>query len=115
VECAATVKSIKYPFKYIHKGGDRATLEIDRDEIKTYIDGRYIGPSEAAWRIFQFDTHTQMPNVVHLPVHLEDQHMVTFDAGEDPDEVLEWGANEVSKLQAFFAANRDDGLLGEEA
>ncbi|KAF7372298.1 ATP-dependent DNA helicase [Mycena venus] len=115
VECAATVKSIKYPFKYIHKGGDRATLEIDRDEIKTYVDGRYIGPSEAAWRIFQFDTHTQIPNVVRLPVHLAGQHMVTFYPGEDADDLLERAANEVSKLHAFFAINRDDGPLGEKA
>lgn len=41
--------------------------------------------------------------------------MVTFDPGEDPDEVLQRGANEVSKLQAFFAANRDTGPLGETA
>jgi hypothetical protein len=115
VECAATVKSIKYPFKYIHKGGDGATLEVDRNEIKTYIDGRYIGPSEAAWRIYQFDIHTQVPNVVRLPVHLAGQHMVTFDPGEDADEVLQRAATEVSKLQAFFAANRDDGALGEIA
>lgn len=115
VECAATVKSIKYPFKYIHKGGDRTTLEIERDEIKMYIDGRYIGPPEAAWRIFHFDPHTQKPNVVRLPVHLAGQHMVTFDAGEDPDEVLARGANEVSKLAAFFAANRNPGAVGELA
>lgn len=115
VECAATVKSIKYPFKYIHKGGDRATLEIDRDEIKTYIDGRYIGPPEAAWRIFHFDPHTQKPNVVRLPVHLAGQHIVSYDAGEDPDEVLNRGATDVSKLAAFFAANRDGGVIGEIA
>jgi hypothetical protein len=58
VECAATVKSIKHSFKYIHKGSDHATLEIDGDEIKPYIDGRYIGSPEAAWRIFHFDPHT---------------------------------------------------------
>ncbi|KAF7372308.1 ATP-dependent DNA helicase [Mycena venus] len=106
---------IPYPFKYIHKGGDRATLEIDSDEIKTYIDGRYIGPPEAAWRIFHFDPHTQIPNVIRLPVHLAGQHQVTFDPDEDANDVLERAANEVSKLQAFFAANRDEGRLGEEA
>ncbi|KAF7334120.1 ATP-dependent DNA helicase [Mycena venus] len=114
VECAATVKSIKYPFKYIHKGGDHATLQVERDEIKMYIDGRYIGPPESAWRIFHFGLHTQIPNVVRLPVHLAGQHTVTFDAGEDPQEVLERGG-QCTKLQAFFAANRDEGRVGELA
>jgi hypothetical protein len=115
VECAVTVRSIKYPFKYIHKGCDRATLEVERDEIKMFVDGRYIGPPESAWRIFHFDMHTQMPNVVRLPVHLAGQHMVTYDPTEDANEVLQRGAKEISKLEAFFAANRDDGRLGEEA
>jgi hypothetical protein len=41
--------------------------------------------------------------------------MVTVDPAEDAEVVLDRAANEVSKLQAFFAANRDTGALGEIA
>jgi hypothetical protein len=34
VESVATFRTIKYCFKYIHKGPDRATLEYEHDEIK---------------------------------------------------------------------------------
>jgi hypothetical protein len=51
------VKSYKYLYKYVHKGGDRANATIQSgdgdaqpvDEIKEYIEGRYIGTPEAAW------------------------------------------------------------------
>jgi hypothetical protein len=64
VECAVSISSLKYPFKYIHKGGDHAVLEVQHDEIKRYIDGRYISPPEGGWRIYHFGMHDQLPNVV---------------------------------------------------
>ena len=65
-ECVATLESIKYPFKYIHKGGDRACLEYNIDEITNYIDGRYIGASEAAWRIYHYSVHEQVRTIQNL-------------------------------------------------
>lgn len=109
VECVATFKSIKYPFKYIHKGGDRATIEYQLDEIKQYIDGRYI---EGAWRIFHFDLHEQIPNVVRLQVHLPGQHMVSFNPDEDAAAILQRAASERTTLTEFFKANSDTGALG---
>jgi len=70
VESVASFKSMKYCFKYIHKGPDRATIEYDLDEIKRYIDGRYIGAPEAIWRIFHFSLHEQRPPVVRLQVRI---------------------------------------------
>jgi hypothetical protein len=57
VESAASLGSFKYLFKYIQKGPDLASLEInhDQDEIKRYTEGRYISPSEASHYIYQFD------------------------------------------------------------
>lgn len=115
VECAVMLRSVKYPFKYIHKGGDRATIEIENDEIRNYIQGRYIAASEAVWRILHFSIHDQKPNVVRLQVHLPGQHMVKYDPNEDPAAVLERAANERTTLTEFFAANRDSGPRGTEA
>ena len=115
VECAVNIKSIKYPFKYIHKGGDKATLQRVDNEIETYIDGRYIGPPEAMWRIFHFDTHTQVPNVVRLQVHLPGHHLVVFDPGEDPSVLLARAKKERTTLTAWFEANKDPGARGDVA
>ena len=115
VECATSIRSIKYPFKYIHKGGDRATAEIGNDEIKYYMDGRYLAGAESSVRIYHFTLHAQVPNVVRLQVHLPGQHMVRFDPNEDPQDVLERAANEKTSLTEFFTANRDDGDLGDLA
>ena len=53
VECAASLGSIKYLFKYIQNGPDLTSLEInDHDKIKRYTEGRYISPSKAAHHIY---------------------------------------------------------------
>jgi len=66
VEYCASVKAVKYLYKYIFKGHDRAVVSISADEssltvndkvtdeIKNYVDCRYIGAMEGAWRIFHF-------------------------------------------------------------
>jgi hypothetical protein len=70
IEVCNNICAIKYMFKYIYKGHDRATIEISRqsdnategnvveaNEIKNYLDCRYVYASEVAWRIFKFDMH----------------------------------------------------------
>jgi len=116
VECAASLGSFKYLFKYIQKGPDLASLEInDRDEIKRYTEGCYIGPSEAGHRIYQFDIHGQVPSVVRLQVHLPGQHMVTFDPNENIDTILARASHERTTLTAYFEANANSSELGVEA
>ena len=116
VECAASLGSLKYLFKYIQKGPDLASLEInDRDEIKRYTEGRYISPSEASHCIYQFDVHRQIPNVVRLQIHLPGQHMVTFNPNEDIDAVLSRASQERMTLTAYFEANASLGDLGVQA
>ncbi len=80
------IRVIKYLFKYVYKGHDCATIEISRqsdnategnvvetDEIKKYLDCRYVSTSEAAWRIFKFDMHERFPIVERLQYHLPNQ------------------------------------------
>jgi hypothetical protein len=63
VEICSSITAIKYLFKYVYKGHDRATIEIKindqdqaqiNDEISLYLDARYISASEASWRIFHY-------------------------------------------------------------
>jgi hypothetical protein len=35
----------------------------DVDEIKNFVDARFICPHESAWRIFNFDIHARSPPV----------------------------------------------------
>jgi len=67
---------VKYLFKYVYKGHDRATVEIshqsdnategnmvETDEIKKYFDCHYVSVLEVAWRIFKFDMHERFPTI----------------------------------------------------
>ncbi|GKE01610.1 DNA helicase [Tanacetum coccineum] len=85
---------IKYLFKYFSKGPDRIIAKVNRsigdtststgekdiqvDEIQNYVDGRFVCPFEASWRIFEFPIHFQVPTVQILNVHLENTQRVTF-------------------------------------
>jgi len=61
VEICTTVKSVKYLYKYIHKGYDACTVvienSVDYDEIQSFVNARYVGSVEAAWRISEFEMH----------------------------------------------------------
>jgi hypothetical protein len=71
VEICTTVQAIKYIYKYVYKGRDKATLEIvDTDEIKRYITCRYIGPSQTVWSLLKFFIYKEHPIIVRLPLHL---------------------------------------------
>ena len=49
VEICSSITAIKYLFKYVYKGHDRATIEIkSNDKISLYLDARYISASEAS-------------------------------------------------------------------
>nr|GEU44823.1 DNA helicase [Tanacetum cinerariifolium] len=51
---------------------------IQIDEIQNYIDGRFVCPHEACWRILKYDIHGRQPAVQILYVHLEGMQLVTF-------------------------------------
>ncbi|XP_073116154.1 uncharacterized protein [Elaeis guineensis] len=84
-------RSIKYLFKYVNKGSDRATIILEKimddsnmnnddhkpvvDEIKQFLDCRYISASEAYWRIFDFDINYYKLDVERLSFHLSDQQL----------------------------------------
>ncbi|XP_038717417.1 uncharacterized protein LOC120010695 [Tripterygium wilfordii] len=104
VELCNHSRSIKYLFKYVNKQPDRATAVLhvegrhkktdepscstNIDEVKQYLDCRYISATEACWRIFQFDINYREPGVERLSFHLPDQQNVVFKDGSLLSNVL---------------------------
>jgi len=108
VEISASVKSVKYIHKYIYKGHDRATVQVGNvDEIQEYIDGRYIGPVEACWHLFEFPMHQELPSVYRLPVHLQNEQQVYFQGNDDLQDVLDRPSANKTRLTEWFKANQE--------
>ncbi|GBL84857.1 hypothetical protein AVEN_228004-1 [Araneus ventricosus] len=49
VKVCASVKSVKYLYKYVYKGHDAASVKIQKkgDEILSFVEGRYVSAPEA--------------------------------------------------------------------
>jgi hypothetical protein len=113
---------IKYLFKYITKGQDRARIYFEttgkttnaspnhdlapRDEILEYMDGRFLSTCESLHRLFEFDIHYRMPPVERLVVHLPGKNYVRYEKGSDLRAVLESPAAKSSMLTEWFEANK---------
>ena len=108
VEVCTTVKAIKYIHKYIYKGPDKATLQIDEnDEITRYLTCRYVGPCQAMWSLLEFPTHEEYPTVVRLALHLPNRQNVVFRADVSVQTLEERAESARTTLIAFFEYNRD--------
>ncbi|XP_055960816.1 uncharacterized protein LOC126682230 isoform X2 [Mercurialis annua] len=121
VELCNHSRSIKYLFKYINKGPDRAAAVIEttstnekttnggdsitQDEIKSYLDCRYISATEACWRIFEFDMFYREPAVERLPFHLPGEQNVVFGECSTLDQVLNNPNICKTKLTEWMKAN----------
>ncbi|XP_060969776.1 uncharacterized protein LOC115713282 [Cannabis sativa] len=115
VELCNYSRSIKYLFKYVHKGSDKTTATVQSidntegiDEIKTYLDCRYISATEACWRIFQFDIHYRKPSVERLPFHLLGEHTVIFGEDKCPENVLGTPGVDKTKFTEWLETNKNN-------
>ncbi|UYV68620.1 hypothetical protein LAZ67_6000238 [Cordylochernes scorpioides] len=108
VQVCTSIKSVKYIFKYILKGHDCANLEIKYNEIKTYLNSRYVCAPESMYRIFGFDLYSKSHKIERLPVHLEDMHSLVFEEQDDILEVINKPNNKKSMLTAYFDLNIND-------
>ncbi|WVZ95702.1 hypothetical protein U9M48_041434 [Paspalum notatum var. saurae] len=115
VEACGSIKAVKYLFKYIYKGHDRASVAVregnkadsDVDEIKQYRDARWVTPPEALWRIYGFDLSRNSPPVMQLQLHLPNMHMVSFHERQNIKRVVNRPGADRSMLIAYFEANRE--------
>jgi hypothetical protein len=104
--------AVRYIFRYIFKGEDRAVMKLHRQEIAArgvlnetdetdlYLTGRYLSVTEAFWKLYSFSILEMSPTVFLLPVHLSDENV-------DDDARM-------SKLEAFFVLNRERRAQGDE-
>ncbi|XP_074306204.1 uncharacterized protein LOC141641444 [Silene latifolia] len=108
VQCN-TARAIKYLFKYILKGPDKATVLLKsekEDEIKAYLDCRYLSECEASWKIFEFDFHQRNPSVIRLPVHLPGEQFLVLSDTSNLQGVINRANSCHTKLTGWFAANK---------
>ncbi len=116
VEACVNVDSIKYLYKYAYKGADRTTAMLHgtavdsnahpaaRDEIREWLDSRYISACEAAWHLLGFSVHNEAPAVMRLSVHLPLRQTVTFQPEADLQHVSERAQH--TTLTKWFAFNK---------
>ena len=114
VEVCASIKSVKYLFKYVYKGHDCANIELcektgdlEWNEIKSFLDTRYVSAPEAVWRLFKFSMHEQTHAIIRLKLNLPGKQPVVFVPGQEGEAI----ANNEQKdntLTAWFKLNQND-------
>jgi hypothetical protein len=77
-----------------------------RDEIKQFVDARYVCPPEAMWHILGFKIHNEYPKHIRLQVHLEDEQLIYFRNSADPITVQQRPARSTT-LTSWFAYNSE--------
>ena len=88
--------------KYLTKGPYQITVIIEDnictensgqisyqeiDEIKNYINCRYIIPYEAVWRLYIYPIHHRDPAVQRLSIHLPFMHNISFQSNQRLDNI----------------------------
>jgi hypothetical protein len=109
VEACTSIKSVKYLFKYVYKGHDCASIEVteenhDHNEVKMYLDARYVSAPEAYWRLSSFKMYNHSHSIIRLALHLPDHQPVVFQAGNHA-EAAEAASRKDTSLTAFFKRN----------
>ena len=104
VEVCASIQSIKYIHKYIYKGSDRTTAQLrsEGNEVQRHLHGRYVGPTKAVWRLFEFGMHEEYPAVMHLAIHLSGEQPVCFTDIETAEDLRNRMKSACSTLMAHF-------------
>ncbi|XP_044585994.1 uncharacterized protein LOC123266031 [Cotesia glomerata] len=135
VEIVSSVRAVKYLYKYVFKGHDKAAITIngtlpnttgetnvndhhpsrngndsninDHNEIRNFVDARYVGPVEAVWRIVSKNLQDKSHSITRLPVHLPNQHSITIN--DDCDDIeLQEALQKQSMLIDYFKLNVHD-------
>ena len=120
MEVCSSILAVKYLFKYCYKGHDCAYIKLshinfddgdnqqnvsDHDEIKQYLNTRYVCAPEACHRIFEFRMHNMSHAIYRLAVHLEGEQNLYFIEGEEEARLTK---NIDSTITAWFKLNQEN-------
>ncbi|KAK1650868.1 hypothetical protein QYE76_068673 [Lolium multiflorum] len=121
VEWCNKAQVMKYLFKYVTKGPDFSKMYLERirgkgvpigtdgrpqvNEVREYLEARYICEYDAFWRIFGFIIHGHTPAVERLPVHLPGMNIIRFDDDADLTKISDSDFLRKTKLTEWFVAN----------
>lgn len=87
---------------------DRATVGVcSENEVKTFLNTRYVSAPEAVWRLFSFSMHSRSHVIYRLAVHLEGMQNVIFRDGEVV-QAAENAVNRLTTLTGYFALNNSN-------
>ncbi|XP_058802820.1 uncharacterized protein LOC131670858 [Phymastichus coffea] len=118
VEAVSSILAVKYFYKYIYKGHDAATVVIQdsehvvgvyHDEIKKFIETRYVGPVEAIYRLLSKPLQDKSHSIIRLPVHLPNNHSIIIsDNVNDPLTLQNLLNSTSSMLLDYFKLNSEN-------
>ncbi|XP_010495644.1 PREDICTED: uncharacterized protein LOC104772765 [Camelina sativa] len=129
VEWCNQTGSVKYLFKYVHKGNDLVGVIVEphkkvteeghnnlqnentpssKDEIQDYFDGRYVSACEAMWRILAYPIHYRQTAVVPLTFHEEGKQPIYYREGESAQNIMDRDSLDESQFIALFELNKPD-------
>ncbi|PIA34480.1 LOW QUALITY PROTEIN: hypothetical protein AQUCO_03700032v1 [Aquilegia coerulea] len=114
VEICSTIICVKYLYKYLYK--DRVSMEVrtaensQGDEIKQFVDARWVCPQESVWRIFKFPLNKMYPSVYSLDVHTPNMHELLFSENQALSDLVADENASRTMLTEFFTRNSNDPL-----
>ena len=114
VEICSTIQAIKYVYKYVYKGPDKAFVSVaegesEASECQRFLNARSIGPSEACYRIFGFPINGQKPFVKDLIIHLPNQQNVYYNDKDNHEDInLNQLQNNKTQLLEYFNNNKKE-------
>ncbi|KAK4404331.1 hypothetical protein Sango_0801700, partial [Sesamum angolense] len=121
VEKCASPKLMKYMYKYMCKGIDRAIIVIENniespqnndhrykhvDEIKQYLDCCYVSTIESCWRIYEFELQKHSPAIERLQYYLPNQQFVVFREEDHLYNIVNRERIHNTMLTKWFDANK---------
>ena len=123
VEYVNKSKVVKYLCKYINKGPDQANIIFERikkgdnartndetdtiDEIKQYLNCRYICEQDDLWRLLGFEIHYHWPPVERLPVYLPLMNIIKIKANTKLTSITTNPNNTKTMLTEYFNTNKE--------